>query len=82
MRRRELVLLFGGALMAAHPLRAQQKAVPVIGWLSAGSPGPGPRRSAFVAAFEQGLSQAGYVDGQNVGIEYRWAEGVASVKLV
>jgi putative tryptophan/tyrosine transport system substrate-binding protein len=72
MMRRELVLLFGGALMAAHPLRAQQKAMPVIGFLSSRSPG---EAASVVAAFHQGLAGTGYVEGQNLAIEYRWAEG-------
>ena len=72
MRRRELVLLFGGALMAAHPLRAQQKAVPVIGFLSSRSPS---EAETVVAAFHQGLAGTGYVEEQNLAIEYRWAEG-------
>jgi putative ABC transport system substrate-binding protein len=71
MRRRDLMLL-GGAIAAAQPLHAEQKAMPVIGYLSIGSPA---LYSPFVAAFRQGLSEAGYVEGQNVAIEYRWAEG-------
>jgi putative ABC transport system substrate-binding protein len=72
MNRRELLLLVGGALTVARPLRAQQKAMPVIGYLGIGSPGP---YAPVVAAFHQGLSEAGWVEGQNVAIEYRWAEG-------
>ena len=72
MNRRELVLLLGGAMSTARSLCAQQKAMPVIGYLSSDSPGPD---AANVAAFRQGLSETGYVEGQNVAIEYRWAEG-------
>jgi putative ABC transport system substrate-binding protein len=72
MTRRELVLLLGGALTTARTLRGQQRATPVIGVLGSGSPGP---LAPFVAAFRQGLSETGYVEGQNVAIEYRWAEG-------
>jgi putative tryptophan/tyrosine transport system substrate-binding protein len=72
MNRRELMLLLAGGMTAAPTLRAQQKAMPVIGFLGATSPGPG---LSFVTAFQQGLSEAGFVEGKNVAIEYRWAEG-------
>jgi putative ABC transport system substrate-binding protein len=72
MNRRELMLLLIGGMTAARGLRAQQKAMPVIGYLSSTSPGP---NTANVAAFRQGLGETGYVEGQNVAIEYRWAEG-------
>ena len=72
MRRRELMLLLGGAMTVSPALRAQQRAIPVIGFLSGLSPGP---TAPYMAAFRQGLSETGYVEGQNVAIEYRWAEG-------
>ena len=72
MRRRELLLLLGGTTAVARPLLAQQKAMPVIGILSTASPGA---FAPYVAALRQGLSETGYVEGENVAIEYRWAEG-------
>ena len=75
MRRRELMfLLVGAAVSRPRALRAQQKAMPVIGYLTTRSPDPAAP-NPNLAAFHKGLSETGYVEGQNVAIEYRGAEG-------
>src|SRR5579864_1858571 len=72
MRRREVITLLGGAAASPIVARAQQAPVPVVGFLSSRSP---EEAAVHTAAFRRGLTEAGFVDGQNVAIVFRWAEG-------
>jgi putative tryptophan/tyrosine transport system substrate-binding protein len=73
VKRRDLLTGLAGTAFLPGTLRAQQKAMPVIGYLNPSTPAVALQRT-LIAAFRQGLSEAGYVEGQNVYIEYRWAE--------
>src|SRR5450830_187885 len=71
MQRRVFLGALGGAVAWPLVVRAQQSAMPVIGWLDSGSPAG---MTANLAAFHKGLGETGYIEGQNLTIEYRWAE--------
>jgi hypothetical protein len=72
MRRRELMPLLGGALTAGRAVRAQQKAMPMIGFLNPTMPSAA---APNMGSLPQWASKTGYFEGQNMAIEYRWAEG-------
>src|SRR3954454_2980245 len=72
MRRRDFITLLGGAVAWTSPARSHRPAMPVIGYLSPESPGPFASR---IRAFREGLAQTGFVEGRNLAIEFRWAEG-------
>ena len=72
MRRREFIILLGGATVTLPVAAHAQQPATVVGFLNAASPGP---YAPHVASFRQGLKEMGYIEGQNVAIEFRWAEG-------
>jgi putative tryptophan/tyrosine transport system substrate-binding protein len=74
MHRRRFIAFLAAAITAARTLRAQQKAMPVIGWLAGFSPPANPGDSDLVRGIHRGLSETGFVEGQNMTSEYRWAD--------
>jgi putative ABC transport system substrate-binding protein len=74
MKRREFITLLGGAVAWPLTARAQQRPMPIVGYLS-GQAAAAIGSAVALASFHQGLRAAGFVEGQNVVIEYRWADG-------
>jgi len=72
MQRRQFITIFGSVAVWPLTARAQQPALPVVGFIRDGSADASAR---FVAAFRKGLNETGYVEGQNVTVEYHWLEG-------
>jgi putative ABC transport system substrate-binding protein len=72
LKRRELITLIGGAVACPFVAHAQQPSTPVIAFINGGSAGASAR---FVAAFHKGLAEGGFIEGQNVAVEYHWLNG-------
>ena len=78
MRRRDFITLLGSASVWPLSVAAQQSVMPVVGWLNSGPAGD-PFFMSFASAFRAGLKDAGYIEGQNVAIDFRWGEGQYSL---